>query len=79
MHVDEAQAKIDAVKGIFDFKTFIPLPFQSWQNFNNTYAIYPALAVFLVIQLVGVYTAAQHQNAAAMAVADGKTVEQVTR
>jgi hypothetical protein len=74
---DEVQAKMEAVKGMIDFKKSIPLPFQSRQNFNK-YAIYPVLAVFLVIQLVGVYTTVQQQNTAAAV--DAKSIEQeVTR
>jgi len=46
--------KVDSLKGLISFRKFIPVYFRS-QQFFNIYILYPMLAVFLIMQLMGVY------------------------
>jgi hypothetical protein len=59
---DEVQEKMEAVKKLINFRKFIPIFFRSKENFTK-YAVYPVLAVFLVMQLVSVYQSSQMEAA----------------
>jgi hypothetical protein len=59
---DEVEEKMEAVKELINFRKMIPICFRSKENFTK-YAIYPVLAIFLVMQLMGVYQSS-HMEAA---------------
>lgn len=52
---DEVQEKRKAVKKLINFRKFIPVFFQSKENFFKYADKYPVLAIFLAIKLTGVH------------------------
>jgi hypothetical protein len=58
---DAIEEKMEQVKRAVDFKKFIPLFLRSKKNFSMC-MIYPVLAVFLALQLYGVYQTSQMQT-----------------
>lgn len=58
---DAIEEKMDAVKRLIDFRKYVPVFLRSKDNFSM-YMIYPVLAVFLALQLYGVYQTSQMQT-----------------
>ena len=66
---DAIETKMEQVKQAIDFRKCIPLFLRSKRNFTM-YMIYPVLAVFLAIQLYGVYQTSQMQTTTDEATSD---------
>ena len=58
---DAVQRSMDAVKRSIDFRKCVPVYFRSRENFKM-YMVYPVLAIFLALQIYGVYQSSQLQS-----------------
>ena len=57
----EIQTKMDTIKSMINVRNHIPVYLRSYQNLQY-YIVYPILAIFLAIQIYGVYKASIDDN-----------------